>query len=252
MPEESSVESSKNKGCFDLTRVENEINCSPKVPENEIPHEQEELYFMIEDVLSVINSSTLIKDNSKSHYIEKLFDIAEAGLSTDTNEVYPKLAKKALKKLKEEILLRESGHIKNSYMKKLGFHAVIQIVLLIVLLFITKSTISYIYVYIGALVGAWISFGARKPNLSFEELSIIESDGLAPPIRLVYIGLCSIIVLLFLKTEIAVITINNLSTESINNSIEMQLLLGIIVGLIEYQISEKLFKSANSIMDKSE
>lgn len=254
MTEKVKVPSPKNKGCFEIELEGDEINCSPQVSENDIPKEQEELYLMIEDVISIINSSSLIKSTSKIYYIEKLFDIAEAGLSINATEVYPNLANKALKKLKEEILLRESSHIKNSYMKTLGYYAIIQIGLLIglqlVILWLTKNTISYIFVYIGAIIGSWISFGARKPNLSFEELSTIESDGLAPPIRLVYIGLCAVIVMLLLRTEIAVITINNLSTKSINNSIEVQLLLGVIVGLVEYQISEKLFKSANVIMDK--
>lgn len=256
MTEAANVKPQKNKGCFEITLEGNEINCQPKVSEDDIPKEQEDLYLLIEDAVSIIDSSTLIKNSSKKYYIEKLFDIAETGLSIETNEVYPNLANKALRQLKEEILLKESSFIKNNYMKTLGFHTVVQIGILLVVqlvvLHFTKNTISYIYAYIGALVGAWISFGARKPNLSFKELSIIESDGLAPPIRLVYIGLCAVVVMLFLRTEIAVITINKLSTKSINNSIDLQLLLGVIVGLIEYQISEKLFKSANVIMDKYE
>lgn len=252
---------SRNKGCFKVELEEREIACTPKVSQREISKEQEELYIMVEDTMSIINSSTLINDKSKIYYIDKLYDIALAGLSIDAIEVYPELAFKALLKLKEEILLRESSNVKNRYMEKLGKNVVIQtlFLLLFILFFnnfqhidkdIANNLSSYGYVYIGTIVGAWISFGARKPNLSFEELSIIESDGLSPGIRLIYVGLCSIIIFLFLKTEIVVISINNISTSYITQSIEMELALGASIGLIEYKISEKLFKKANLVIDK--
>lgn len=253
---------SRNKGCFKVELEDGEITCAPKVSQSEISKEQEELYLSVEDTMSIINSSILINETSKKYYIEKLHDIAYTGLSVDTAEVYPALANKALEKLKEEILLRESSSIKNRYMKKLGINVLIQtLILLLIIVLITNLTqyidihiissiTNYMYVYIGAIVGAWVSFGARKPNLSFEELSTIESDGLTPWIRLIYIGLCSMIILLFLRIEIVTISINQISTKSINQSVEAQLALGIVIGLIEYKISEKLFKKASFIMER--
>lgn len=252
---------SRNKGCFKVELEDGEITCAPKVSQGEISKEQEELYISIEDIMSIINSSTLINDKSKKYYIDKLYDIALTGLSIDATEVYPELAFKALEKLKEEILLRESSKVKNRYMGKLGRNVVGQTLFLLLLILglnnfqyvnkdIANNLSSYGYVYIGTIVGAWISFGVRKPNLFFEELSIIESDGLSPKIRLIYVGLCSIIIFLFLKTEIVVISINNISTSDIKQSIEMQLALGASIGLIEYKISEKLFKKANLVIDK--
>ncbi|MEW8963438.1 hypothetical protein [Paraclostridium dentum] len=251
----------RNKGYFKVKLEEGEITCAPKVSQNEISKEQEELYLSVEDTMSIINSSTLINDTSKKYYIEKLHDIALTGLSIDATEVYPGLAFKALVKLKEEILLRESSNIKNRYMGKLGKNVIVQTLVLLLLIFginnlehidkgIAINLSSYMYVYIGTIVGAWISFGARKPNLTFEELSTIESDGLSPGIRLIYIGLCSIIIFLFLRTEIIVIAINNISTRDINNSIEMQLALGALIGLVEYKISGTLFKKANFVIDR--
>lgn len=254
-------DTSRNKGCFKVKLEDGEITCAPKVSQSEISKDQEKLYLSVEDTMSIINSSTLINDKSKKYYIDKLHDIAQTGLSIDAKEVYPELAFKALVKLKDEILLRESSNIKNRHMGRLGENVITQTFFMLLLILginnsqyigkeIATNLSSYGYIYIGTIVGAWISFGARKPNLSFEELSIIESDGLSPEIRLIYIGLCSIIIFLFLKTEIVVISINHISTIDINQSIEMQLALGASIGLIEYRISEKLFKKANLVVDK--
>lgn len=99
-------------------------------------------------------------------------------------------------------------------------------------------------------MGTWISFNARKLGLEFEELCIIENDGLKPIFRIIHNGLCAIIVMLFINTNIVSISISEFNTNTINSSIEMQVLLGIIIGLIDYQILRKIFNKASSIIDE--
>ena len=47
------------------------------------------------------------------------------------------------------------------------------------------------YTWLGAMVGAWVSYGARKFQLEFEDMSLIEKDMVEPIIRLIYIGICT-------------------------------------------------------------
>lgn len=231
-----------------------EILCTPKENENIIPKGQKELYLQIEDTINVIDSSNLINEKNKNYYIEKLYDIARTGLSIDTIEVYPELSIQMLKKLKQEVCLKESGRIKNDYLKNLGIHAILNNIiafgLLIIFKYLNVDLSKYIYAYIGSTVGSWISFNARKLNLRFEELCIIEKDGLEPIFRIIHNGLCAIIVILFINTDIISISISEFNTNMINNSIEMQVLLGVIIGLIDYPISQKIFNKASSIVDE--
>ena len=113
----------KNKGCFKIDLKNDselfEILCIPKVNESIIPKGQKELYLQIEDTINVIDSSNLIDKKNKNYYIEKLYDIARTGLSIDSIEVYPRLSVEMLIKLKQEVCLKESGKIKNDYLKRL-------------------------------------------------------------------------------------------------------------------------------------
>lgn len=282
---ENSIENrcKKNKGCFEVTfngkndtdikedscikklyiynkilkkykKTELEINCAPKVGEQLIQKKQKELYLIIEDTSNIINSSKSIDYKSKYYYMDKLYDIAMAGLSIKTNEVYPELSIEMVNKLKEEICLRESSTIKNKYLKILGMIGIIHsIVIYLVFYYFKKYNIDlfqYFYTYMGSIVGSWVSFNARKLNLSFDELTLIEKDGLNPSLRIMHNGLCSIIIMLFIKTQILSISIASFNTNSINYSSEMQMILGIIVGLVEYPISQKIFNKANSIVNE--
>ena len=243
------------RGCFKVELEDNKIiNCTPLVNDEDIPKEQEKLYLAVESTQSIINSIRNIDTESNTDYIKSLFDIASAGLSRETYQVNPKLALKSLEKLKDEILLKERSRIKNSYMKLLGIWSLIYILILLFVNDLVKNSYPniprYVYVCIGSILGTWVSFGARKYNLSFKELSIIENDNVNPPIRLIFISLCSIIVMLFLQTEIVNISIGNKGPQSINESVEIQMSLGVIIGLVEYKVSKKLFTKANSVMDK--
>lgn len=165
----------------------------------------------------------------------------------------PSLALRSLEVLKEEIIFNEGKRIKNSYIKRLGSiaGAIFLILILIYLIFqkyeFTQSFLMYLRVFMGSLVGTWISFGVRKFNIIFEHLSIIEEDMMEPFIRLIYIGICSIILLLFLNTGFLSINIGNLSTSEIKVNNEMQCTIGILCGLIESKIGINIYNKAITI-----
>ena len=236
-------------------KTELEINCIPKVSERLIQKKQKELYLIVEDTSNIINSSKSIDYKSKYYYMDKLFYIAIAGLSIEANEVYPDLSIKMVNKLKEEIRLRESSAIKNNHLKRLGMVSIFYIIIGYIISYYLKNfnnidLFQYFYTYVGSTFGTWVSFNARKIDLSFEELTLIEKDGLYPSIRIINNGLWSIIIMLFIKTELISISIAGFNTNLINKNIQMQIILGIVVGLVEYPIQQKIFNKANSIVDK--
>lgn len=245
------------KGVFEVTKNENcdyDIKCNiiSKYVNNGVPDEQQELYNYIEKFTSIIKSLNTTNKDIKDKYFNKVLSIAQSGLTGPSAQ--PKLAKKALDCLKEEIIINEGGRIKNNYMRNLGINALIIIfigaVLILVfneieLYFINK----YIFVFQGTMIGVWISFGARKVELKFEELSIIENDRLNPIIRLLFIGVSSIILFLFINCGVITFSIGGFKSENINNSIKSQILLGIISGLLEYKVSIGIFNKASNIID---
>jgi len=246
----------KMKGYFTVQKnqkekfdIECSLNC--KYAKNEVPEKQQELYLEMENVNNVIKTLHHTEDVVKEKYFNKLLSLTQAGLVGNTAQ--PSLALRSLEVLKEEIIFNEGKRIKNSYIKRLGSIAgvIFLILILIYLIFqkyeFTQSFLMYLRVFMGSLVGTWISFGVRKFNIIFEHLSIIEEDMMEPFIRLIYIGICSIILLLFLNTGFLSINIGNLSTSEIKVNNEMQCTIGILCGLIESKIGINIYNKAITI-----
>ena len=83
-------------------------------------------------------------------------------------------------------------------------------------------------------------------------MSIIEKDMVEPTVRLIYIGICSLIFELFLSCGFATITVGDITTEGIKNQQEIQILIGIICGLVESKMGIDIYKKANSVVDITE
>lgn len=223
------------------------VHNSDNMPENMIL-----LFNRVEETSSYISTLKNTDYSIKKSYLNQLLSLAQAGLVGN----HPKtdLSLQALDKLKNKICLKEGSRIKNKYMRNLGLYVLLDILLLLLfkyllnihnILYLNK----YINVSIGSLIGTWTSFGARKLQLSFEELSLIEEDGVNKWIRLIYICVCSSIILLFLSSKLIELSIGSFNINSINNSVDLQFLLGIICGLIEYKIGTGVFNKANDILN---
>lgn len=231
-----------------------DIKCElhPEHSKEEVPEVQQQLYLEVEDANNVIKSLHNTKDDIKIKYFNKLLTLTQAGLVGETAQ--PQLAQKSLEKLQEEIILLEGQRIKNTYMKQLGINALIITSICIALgvgihyIFNTEEHIMYFITWVGAMLGTWISFGARKFVISFKQLSMLEEDMMNPYIRLCYIGACSIVFLLLLNTGIFSIQLGNISTEDIRNNFEIQAVIGILCGLVESKIGINIYKKAVTIM----
>ena len=251
----------KMKGCFVVYENEDEqfdIKCDlrPDI-DGEVPELQSLLYSEIENTSNVLKTLEKTSDDIKRKYFKKLLNLAQVGL-VPQNGAQPKMAMIALEKLKNEMLRIEGKRIKNQYMKRLGIIAIILSILIgsimYILSYLLKNDIFSMmgYTWLGAMVGAWVSYGARKFELEFEDMSIIEKDMVEPTVRLIYIGICSLIFELFLSCGFATITVGDITTEGIKNQQEIQILIGIICGLVESKMGIDIYKKANSVVDITE
>lgn len=249
------------RGYFTVDKNENDpfdILCElrPDV-DDDVPAEQASLYAEIESTCNVIKSLDKTKDTTKQKYFDKLLSLAQVGLVPEKC-AQPQMARISLEKLKAEMLIVEGKRIKNRYMTRLGITAVALAVVvgisMAILFQLTESAVFYMitYTWLGAMAGAWISYGARKFQFEFEDMSIIEKDMLGPVIRLIYIGICSLIFELFLSCGIATINIGSITTNDLQSSYKLQLLIGVICGLVESKIGIDIYKKATSTIDFNE
>lgn len=244
------------RGCFEVVENSNckndiDFKMISKCVEDGIPEGQRKLYIDVESVNCVIQSLRDTDKKIKRVYFKKLLSLSQVGLTGENAQT--ELAMEALNSLKEEITIKEGGRIKNSYMFVLGIYAILLLIISGGLLGILNHNNiffwdKYIYVFMGAMVGTWISFGARKVNIPFNELNIIEEDRLNPIMRLLFVGITSIIFMLFINSEIIGFSVGKIESKSINSSIELQIVLGILSGLIEYKLAIDLFNKANEIV----
>lgn len=250
------------QGCYTVEKNQEcpyDIQCNIINKFKKVPEEQQNLYLSIEKVTTVIKSLNVKKKKKKKNeeneikdeYFNKVFGIAQLGLTGDNAQ--PILGMRALDSLQEEMLINESGRIKNKYMTLLGFCALGFIIFGVILILLLKwlklnSLLRYILVFQGAMIGSWVSFGARKIELKFEELSNIEKDKLNPIIRLLFVGVSACILLLFIESGIITFSIGGFDSNNIIDSRKLQLLLGIIAGLLEYKVAIGVLDKANSII----
>lgn len=218
----------------------------------EIPIIQKDLVSKVEKTASVIQILTGLSKETKTIYFKKLVSLSQAGLAGENARPYE--SHMALTNLKDEIVTVRGPMIKNSYMKKLGLLAFIFSLIPISIYFIIEQFIAfntyelYFFVWFGSMIGTWISYGVRKFNIQFYDLGTMEADMMTPSIRLIFIGISSIIFLLFFKTSIIDINIGGISFIDIIESKELQILFGFICGLVESKLGLQLYSKANNLL----
>lgn len=220
------------------------------------PKEFIELYSNVEAASAIIKSLNKTEESIKRKYFNKLLSLAQAGLVSSSAN--PELAEASLIRLKEEIVIIEGRRIKNNYMKVLGIYALV----IAAISLIVYETLQILNKYdelaalmllgTGTMLGTWVSFGARKMDLKFEELSVIEKDMMQPFIRLIYIYLSAIVMALFLMTGIVQLKVGTLDATNMISDYKVPLLVGIICGLVESRIGVKVYKHANNIIGSDE
>jgi hypothetical protein len=225
------------------------------------PKEQVSLKAEIESVLTILRM--LFPDEQEfEKYFRPLLSLAQAGLVGD--HAQPEVAAGALTALKNEITAREGGKIKNRYMKILGVRALyVGTPTLVAGLLLYASTRifwpsfvptfavanNFLFLWSGCMAGVWLSFGARKTFLRFEDLHIPEEDRLEPTIRLIFAGLLTFILGLFFSLKVVTVNFGTITTDQINTSVKLALLIGLLGGFSEQALSSAVAKQASRLLD---
>ena len=174
-------------------------------------------------------------------YLRKLAGIAQLGLEGP----HPTLAKLALSELRNEFVVQQAPRIKNLYVRRLGTAAAIAAIPLLLLyaLIYTRAITSdwwsahstFLIAAAGAAIGCWMSFSARRVQLAFNDLAVLEEDLLDPSIRVVFVIALTLAACLLFWTGVMNIEIGNLKTNASafakNGTIAM--LIGVFCGLSE-------------------
>ena len=218
--------------------------------------EMEKFKQEIERVLIVLRELYSESDQLFDFYYDNLLKLAQVGLISHKIDI----AYQALKVLKEEVVIKEGGKIKNKYMKMLGTAALKVGLLPLVIAIIAVNVefynkkdfvilINFLFLWSGSMVGIWLSFGVRKTDLSFYDLHVLEKDRLNPYIRLFFAGFMTITIGLFLSLDFFELKVCNITSSLINSNIRFAILLGIVCGISEKALPSKVTQHAYKLLN---
>jgi hypothetical protein len=218
----------------------------------DVPREQLELRDRVAGALSVLRIIVTDKDRF-AEYFRSLLSLAQAGLVGATAN--PDLSLRALEELKLDVTAREAGRIKNQYMKNLGMWALLVFAILLAARIAVhrclwgNGFIENLLVFeMGTMAGVWLSFGTRKPILSFDSLHILEEDRLEPIVRLLFTGLLAMIMALAFHLKVVTVTLGDLTTNQLSSDPWVAGFLGLLSGVGEKALSTKVTKQAAALL----
>ena len=219
-----------------------------------VPEEQIRLRDGIDQSLMVLRMLFPDNDIRFNEYFRPLLSLAQAGLVGENPQ--PEVSIRALVALKQEITAREGGRVKNQYMKSLGKNAVVIAAPTLLIAVILRwqfpqfhQITNFFLLWSGCMAGVWLSFGARKTFFNFEDLHIPEQDRLEPLVRLIFAGLLTTIIGLLFSTKAVVVSIGAITTDQINESDRVALLIGMLCGFSEQVLSSQIAKHASTLLD---
>jgi hypothetical protein len=178
----------------------------------------------------------------------------------------PETAARALRNLKDEILINEAGVVKNRHLFELGYWALVFVACSVFLGLVfhgmaekgwlsavnTRVLGKFCYAWAGAMAGAWVSYGYRKAQFTFEDLGRPEADYLWSSTRLIFTGIQTIIVGLLLVLAIVNISFGPVSTADFATSVEVAVLVGLLCGFSEQTLPSAIAKQASAFLQKVE
>lgn len=247
------------KGAFIVfrdTKDPKDIHFKVLSEDTQIPEEQLNLRDEVDKVLVVLRMLFPDENDARfEEYFRLLLSLAQTGLVGDGAQ--PKLAVRALLTLKNEIVDREAGRVKNKYMKNLGKKALwmggptFLVALVLNWLGAQLQLQSFLFLWSGCMAGVWLSFGARKTRLRFEDLHVLEGDRLEPVVRLIFAGLLTVIFGLLFSTGAVVVKVGALTTADFTRNLQIALLIGMIFGFSETALPSALASQASSFVKTS-
>jgi hypothetical protein len=199
--------------------------------------------------------------NRYRYYLEKLAELARAGLQSDSKVDYALLA---LQALRDEFVSYEAERVKNRYVETLGSYALLYGIPLFVLYWIIRYSIhapstgesvstlrsvifrnrEFLLLAAGACVGTWLSFSIRRVVLGFSDLATLEDDRLRPTARIFFVIGLTLVIGMLLQSHWVGFAIGG-TVVSLNSSGLLALLIGILCGISERAMATAVSRRAD-------
>jgi hypothetical protein len=210
-------------------------------------------------------------------YITQLCKIADSGLQSQASAA---TALRELQAFREAFVDHEASAVKNRYLRNLGIRvASIGTALLVLFLFAMAVEVrpgtgvlhsalgergaarfgemvapmpSFLLLAFGACIGTWLSFALRRPNLTFEQLSLLEEDRLAPLARIFFVVGLTLVIGMLLYTDLLSIKIGDVGVDigdpNARAALPIALALGLMCGIAERALAEAVRSRAEDIV----
>jgi hypothetical protein len=226
------------------------------------PVEQQRLLIEVANTIALLQGIYAVSSIGFKKSFEQIFYLAKVGL--EGANAQPEMATTVLRQLKKEVVDREAGKVKNSYLRLLGKLAawlgVLPLVLGTIIHFIDPEsaiakhidlpgTANMLILWSGTMLGVWLSFAITKVTLEFEDLTILEKDRLEPLLRLLLTGALAIVFGLMFMKKAVVIELGDVSSESVGRDHVVAFLMGVVLGVNERVVGKLLRKKTAQIAD---
>jgi hypothetical protein len=205
-----------------------------------VPKDQSELQEKIESTLTLLRALFPSGDKKFDEYFSQILSLSQAGLVGENAQ--PQLATNSLAGLRNDIVIRESGPIKNIYLKRLGLSAIaLSLLVVITTVFFlhifpsVKDTIGYCFLWVGSMIGVFLSFASRR-------------DPLEPFVRLIFTGLATTVIGLLLSSELISVNLGNHKSIEFKTNWELALLLGALCGISEKALAVRISGQAKELL----
>lgn len=229
----------------------------------EVPEDQQELRDEIDATLRVLRMLFEGRDAEFYGFFNPLLRLAQGGLVGPSAQ--PGIAKRALAGLRQEVVAREAGRVKNRYLRELGKYsfrtAGVALVVGFILLGVPHITsipdsqpvldlttmAAFSFLIGGCCLGVWLSFAARKTELTFDDLHIPERDRLDPLMRIAFVGLLTVVLSLLFATGILEVALGPVSTHDVFKQPVIAFLVGALCGVSELVLPKTVTSQASRL-----
>lgn len=249
------------RGAFLISEEDGQISAELDPRRKSIPNDQSEFLAAILNTQTVL--AVIFKDKPKKYKTNfaQLLALAQVGLVGNSPET--SLAKQSLKQLKAEIMIREGTQIKLDYLSRLGLLAAgLASAGVFFWIFIQNlggcSATSmlpywclignYGLLWMGTMLGVWISVAASRGRLTFNDLPTVVGRFREPLIRLIFTGFLGIVLGWFLAANLIGITFADLDFSEFVSKPLTALVLGTVSGISEKALSVRLIARSSEII----
>ena len=241
------------------------VRMMDNIDEGKIPNEQVELKKLIEETAKIINNLPIISKIDKERYLNELVSHAQLGLGSATMKPNPKEGCTNVLNLQNAIMENEGEIIKQGLSRTMSLWtwagAAVTAVLGILLRFMENGTIQntvfenialspYLFVMTGSFIGVWIAYLAGHMNKKFNDLPDMFRERFNNVSYMFLIGVSSVVFMLLLNFSLFALSDTTFTGNQIMQTLELQLILGIVAGLAGKRLLKAITDKANNLFDE--